>query len=344
MSLHRRSILLSGLAASTLAACSKPAPPPKAAAVTASPIPAPPPGAVKIRFATDWRAEAEHGGFYQALATGEYQKRGLDVTITPGGPGVSVPTLLATGGVDLGIGSNSFGVMNLARQRVPVKAVMATMQKDPQVLLAHPDSGIKSIADMRNHPMLIGDEAVTSFWLWLKAKYGFTDDMVRKYTFNAGPFIANKDAVQEGYVSSEPYTVEKQAGFKPEVFLLADNGYPGYAGMVLAPDKLIAADPRSVKAFVDATAAGWTAYLHGDPKPADALILRDNPDMKQDVLDQARDKFRDYAIFEQPGTSLGAMTDAKWRTFFETASSLGVYGRDLNWKAAYTLKFLPQAA
>ena len=316
MSLDRRSLLLSG------------------AALAAS-------GRTAIRFATDWRAEAEHGGFYQALATGEYKKRGLDVTIMQGGPAVSVPQLLAAGAIDMGIGSNSFGVLNLAAQHVPVKAVMATMQKDPQVLLAHPDSGITSIGDMKGHPMLIGDEAVTSFWLWLKAKYGFTDAMVRKYTFNAGPFIANKSAVQEGYVSSEPYTVEKQAGFKPEVFLLADNGYPGYAGMVLAADRLIGANPTAVKAFCAATAAGWTSYLHGDPKPADALIRKDNPDMAQDILDQARGKFRDYQLFEAPGAPLGNMTDAKWATFFDMASGLGVYPKTLDYKSAYSLAFLP---
>ena len=243
----------------------------------------------------------------------------------------------------MGIGSNSFGVMNLAARKVPVKAVMATMQKDPQVLLAHPGAGVRSIADMKGHPMLIGDEAVTSFWLWLKARYGFTDDMVRKYTFNPGPFIADQRAVQEGYVSSEPYTIEKQAGFKPEVFLLADNGYPGYAGMVLAPDALIAANPDAVKAFVAATAAGWSSYLSGDPKPADALILKDNPDMRQDVLDQARDRFRQYQIFQPPGVAIGTMTDDKWRDFFTVAAGLGVYPKGLDWKAAYTLQFLPTA-
>jgi len=337
MIIHRRSVLFSGLAASALAACSKGD---GARSAAAPATPAPPPGAVKIRFATDWKAEAEHGGFYQALATGEYAKRGLDVTLIPGGPGTSVPSLLAAGAIDMGIGSNSFGVMNLAAQHVPVKAVMATMQKDPQVLIAHPDAGIRSIADMKGRPMLIGDEAVTSFWLWLEAKYGFTDDMVRKYTFNAGPFIANRSAVQEGYVSSEPYTIEKTAGFRPEVFLLADNGYPGYAGMVLATDALITARPAAVKGFVEATRAGWTAYLHGDPAPADALILKDNPDMKPDVLAQARGKFRDYALFEQPGVPIGTMTDAKWKIFFDTASGLGVYPRTLNWKDAYTLAFL----
>lgn len=299
-----------------------------------------PSGRTKIRFATDWRAEAEHGGYYQALATGEFAKRGLDVTIIQGGPGSSVSTLLAAGAADMGIGSNSFAVMNLVQSKVPVKAVMAAMQKDPQVLLAHPGAGIRSLADMKGHPMLLGDEAVTNFWRWLKAKYGFTDDMVRKYSFNSAPFIANTAAVQEGYVSSEPYTIEKQAGFKPEVFLLADNGYPGYASMVLAPDHLIAQAPSAVKAFVEAAAAGWKSYAEGDPRPADALILKDNPDMRQDVLDQARKAFRDYALLGPPAGPIGTMTDARWAAFFDMASGLGVYPKSLDYKSAYTLAFL----
>ncbi|MDE2488298.1 MAG: ABC transporter substrate-binding protein, partial [Alphaproteobacteria bacterium] len=182
-----------------------------------------------IRFVTDWRAEAEHGGFYEALAEGEYARRGLDVKLIQGGPGVNVPQLLAAGAADLGDGSNSFIVMNLAREKVPVKAVAAFMQKDPQVLIAHPGQGIRSIADLKGHPILLSDASVTAFWVWLKAKYGFTDDQVRKYTFNNGPFLADKRLVQQGYLTSEPYTIEQQGHIKPAVFLLADEGYPGYA-------------------------------------------------------------------------------------------------------------------
>ena len=153
-------------------------------------------GLTSLRFATDWRAEAEHGGFYEALANGEYAKRGLDVKIVQGGPGVNVPQLLAAGSVDLGVGSNSFIVMNLAQEGVPVKAVAAIFQKDPQVLLAHPDTGVETLADLKGHPILLADASVTAFWVWLKAKYGFTDDQVRKYTFNNGPFLADKRAAQ----------------------------------------------------------------------------------------------------------------------------------------------------
>lgn len=296
-----------------------------------------------IRFATDWRAQAEHGGFYQALASGEYARRGLDVRIIQGGPGVNVPQLLATGAADLGMGSNSFIVMNLAQEGVPVKAVAAFMQKDPQVLMAHPDPAVRSIADLKGRPILLSDASVSAFWVWLKAKYGFTDDQVRKYTFNSAPFLADRRAVQQGYVTSEPYVIEKQAGFRPTVFLLADEGYPGYATMVLAPDALIAKSPDAVRAFVEASAQGWRDYLTGDPSAADALIRKDNPEITQDVLDQAREKLKAYRIVEgDEGLPIGTMTDARWKTFFDVAAAQGVYPRTLDHRRAYTLQFLPK--
>jgi NitT/TauT family transport system substrate-binding protein len=301
----------------------------------------------KITFATDWRAQAEQGGFYQALATGEYARRGLDVTIMQGGPAVNVPQLLASGSVDMGMGSNSFIVLNLAAEKVPVKAVAAFMQKDPQVLMAHPGQGIRSIADMKGHPILLSDASVTAFWVWLKAKYGFTDDMVRKYTFNPAPFLADKKAVQQGYVTSEPYTIEKQAGFKPEVFLLADEGYPGYATMVLVPDAFIAKNPEAVRAFIEGSAAGWKSYLNGDAAPGDALILKDNPEATPDLLAQAREKMKSYGIVESGDAAtagIGAMTDARWAEFFKIASEQGVYSKDMDYKSAYTLEFLKPAA
>jgi len=297
-------------------------------------------GRKRIRFATDWRAQAEHGGFYQALAAGEYARRGLDVEIVQGGPGVNVPQLLASGAVELGMGSNSFIVLNLAQERVPVRAVAAFFQKDPQVLLAHPDPSLKSIADLKGRPFLLSDASVTAFWVWLKAKYGFEDSQVRKYNYNLAPFLADPRAVQQGYLTSEPYTVEKEAGFKPRVFLLADEGYPSYATMVLAPDRLIDGDPAAVRAFVDASAAGWKAYLGGDPKAADDLILKDNPEMTRDLLTQARAKLKtNDLVGDQPGL----MTDERWQAFFEVASSQSVYPKDMDYRRAYTLEFVTSA-
>jgi NitT/TauT family transport system substrate-binding protein len=317
------------LGATTLAGCSRGGPQPGTNS-----------GHTTLRFATDWRAEAEQGGFFEALATGEYAKRGLDVRIIPGGPGANVPELIATGAADLGIGSNSFGVMNLAAEHVPVKAVMAVFQKDPQVLIAHP--GVQGLAELKGHPILLADAAVTSFWPWLKAKYGLSDAQVRKYSFSSAPFLADPQAVQEGYVTSEPFTIEKASGRAPAVFLLADNGYPGYAAMVLAPDRLIASNAKAVQAFVEASAVGWKAYLEGDPKPADALILKLNHEMTPDILDQARMKMRQYKLVtggDAATGGVGAMTDATWKRFFDTASGLGVYPKTLDYHAAYTTAF-----
>ena len=253
---------------------------------------------------------------------------------------MNVPQLLAAGAVDVGVGSNSFIVLNLAQQNVPVKAVAAFMDKDPQVLIAHPGQGVNSIADMKGRPILLSDASVTAFWVWLKAKHGFTDNQVRKYNYSAAPFLADKRVIQQGYATSEPYLIEKESGIKPAVFLLADDGYPAYASFALVPDALIASNPKAVKAFVEATAAGWTSYLYGDPKPGDGAILKDNPEMTQDLLDQAREKMRSYGIVPRQG--VGQMTDARWEAFFKVASEQGVYPKTMDYRRAYTLDFLPQ--
>src|SRR6202012_2480294 len=218
---------------------------------------APAVAATKITFVTDWKAQAEHGGFYQALAEGLYAKRGLGVKIIKGGPDVNVPQLLAGGAADFGMGSNSFIAMNIVKQGLPLKAVMAIFQKDPQVRMSPPRHDINGLADMKGKPVLVSAASTTSFWPWLKAKFGFTDSQMRKYTFNLAPFLVDPNAIQEGYLTSEPFTVEQQAHFAPKVFLLADYGYPGYANMVLVPQKWIDTNPQAVQAFVSATRDGW---------------------------------------------------------------------------------------
>jgi NitT/TauT family transport system substrate-binding protein len=296
-----------------------------------------------ITFVTDWKAQAEHGGFYQALAAGLYARHGLDVTIVQGGPAVNVPQMLAGGAADFGIGSNSFIPMNLVREGANIRAVMAVFQKDPQVLITHPRDDIHDLADMRGKPILISDAAQATFWIWLKAKFGFDDSQIRKYTFNFAPFLTDPDAIQEGYVSSEPYLIEREGHFKPVVYQLADYGYPGYANMVLVPQKWIDEKPEVVQAFVDATIEGWAQYLYGDPAAADTAIKRDNPEMTDDVLAQARDKMRDTGTVlpsEIVQLGLGAMTDARWAAFFAVMADHGVYPKNLRWQNAYTTQFV----
>ncbi len=301
------------------------------------------PPLTKIRFVTDWKAQAEHGGFYEALAEGLYKKAGLDVTIIEGGPSVNVPQMLAGGAADLGIGSDNFIALNLVKQNAGIKAVMAVFQKNPQVLITHPRADVRKLADMKGMPIMISDAATVAWWPWLRAKYGFSDSQIRKYTFNLAPFITDPKAIQEGYLSSEPFTIETMAHFKPQVFLLADNGYPGYANMVFATQHWIDTDPKAVQAFVTATQAGWLHYLNGDPAPANALIKRDNPEMNDALIKQAIAKLKAYGIAlsgDAATFGLGTMTDARWKAFFDTMVADGLYPKTLNYKQAYDLRFV----
>ncbi len=297
----------------------------------------------RVTFATDWVAQAEHGGFYMAQALGLYEARGLDVEIRPGGASVNIPQLLATGAVDFAMGSNSFIPLNIVRAGVPAKGVMATFQKDPQVLITHPRDDVNTLADMRGKPIMISDATRSTWWPWLEAQFGFTQDQIRKYTASVAPFLVNPTAIQQGYITSEPYLIERELGEEPEVYLLADYGYPSYATIVMTRVDTIESQPAVVQAFVDASIEGWKRYLEEDPAPAHALIRRDNPDMDPDILEQAHEKLIRFEIVKpaaDSGLRIGAMTDTRWRDFFTQMAKAGLYETSLDYRQAFTLQFV----
>ena len=298
---------------------------------------------IQITFATDWKAQAEQGGFYQALAAGLYEKNGLKVKIIQGSTNVNVPRLIASNSVEFGIGSNSFIPLNMVANKIPGKAVMAIFQKDPQIIMTHPDSDIRNLKDMRDLPIMISDASIGAFWLWLKSKYDFTDNQIRKKTFSLAPFLSNKSSIQQGYLTSEPFLVEREAGFTPRVFLLADYGYPSYGAMVLASSNVLKNNPEIVRAFVDASIEGWRQYIYDDPTLGNELIMLENNEMKEDILLQAIKKIRNYELVSNEiskGLDIGLMTDIKWESFFKTMSINGVYEKDLEWRESFTLDFI----
>ena len=296
----------------------------------------------KVVFGTNWKAQAEHGGYYQAVATGIYAKYGLDVTIRPGGPTVNHPQLLAAGKIDFNMGGNGYGAINYVAASVPVVTVASIFQKDPQVLIAHEGQGVTDVASLKGRPIMISTAARNEYWQWLKAAYGFTDAQVRTYTFNLGPFLADPKAVQQGYVTSEPPAIAQQ-GMRPVVLLLADAGYDRYSTTIEARADMVQKNPDLVQRFVDATIIGWRDYLNGDPTLANALIKKDNPEITDDQLAFSIAAMKSNGIVESGDAKtlgIGAMTDARWKSFFETAVKAGVYPANLDYKAAYTLAFV----
>ena len=281
----------------------------------------------KVSFGTNWVAEAEHGGFYQALADGTYRRYGLDVTIVPGGPQVNNRLLLPVGKIDFYLSANPLQSFDAVEQNIPTVAVAALFQKDPQVLIAHPGPGINDLADLKKLTLYISSEGVATYFQWLKADYGFSDAQVRPYTFNPQPFLANRNSAMQGYVTSEPYAVEKQGGISPKIFLLADYGFNSYSTLIETRRDLVERKPDLVQRFVDASIIGWYNYIYGDNGAANALIKRQNPEMTDDVLANSVAKMKQYGIVNSGDAltlGIGAMTDARMGSFFDEMVRVGV--------------------
>jgi NitT/TauT family transport system substrate-binding protein len=299
-----------------------------------------------VNFGTDWKAEAEHGGFYQAIATGIYQRHGLEVNLRPGGPQVNHAQLLAAGVLDFNIASNSFVPLNFARESIPMVAVAAIFQKDPSVLIAHPGQGNDSLAQLKGKPIMIGSDTRVTSWQFLKQKFGYTDDQVRPYTFSVAPFLADPKAIQQGYVTSEPFIIEKE-GVQPVVMLLADAGYTSYGALIETSQKLAHDKPDLVQRFIDASIEGWYSYLNGDPTPGNALIKRDNPEMTDALIAYGIDKIKRYGVVDSGDAKtngIGAMNEARWRDFFETMAKAGLYPPEMDVRQAFTVQFVNKKA
>lgn len=297
---------------------------------------------VKLTFQSNWRAQAEHGGYYQAVATGIYAKHGLDVTVKPGGPQINNPQLLVAGAIDFSMGSDSFNGLNFVKNGIPLVVVASIFQKDPRVLIAHPGQGNDSLAALKGKPILIASASRNNYWQFLRAKYGYTDDQIRPYTFNMAPFLADKATIQQGFLTSEPLKAQ-QAGIKPVVHLLADNGYVSYATTLETREQLVKEKPDVVQRFVNATLEGWYSYLYGDRSAANALIKKDNPEMNDEQLNYSHAKMLEYGIVDSGDAvklGIGAMTAARWREFADSMVKAGVYPADIDVSKAYTLQFV----
>jgi NitT/TauT family transport system substrate-binding protein len=297
----------------------------------------------KVSFGTNWVAEAEHGGFFQAVADGTYRRYGLDVTIVPGGPNDNNRMLLIAGKLDFFMAANTLMSFDAVANNVPVVTVAAIFQKDPQVLLTHPESKVTRLEDLKPLTLYVSKEGISSYFQWLKSEYGFSEEKVRPYTFNPQPFLANRQSAMQGYVSSEPYAIEKTAGFKPGIILLADYGFNGYSTLIETRRDVIDKKSDLVQRFVDASMIGWYHYLYGDNAAANAIIKKLNPEMTDELIAYSIAKMKEYGIVDSGDTvrdGIGAMTDARMASFFDKMVRAHVVRSDIDYRKSYTLRFI----
>jgi len=289
----------------------------------------------RVVFATDWLAQAEHGGFYQAVAEGTYAKYGLDVQIRMGGPQVNGLQLLAAGQLDVAM-ADALQVMSAIEQDVPVVAIAATFQKNPTVLIAHP--GANRLEDLKGKPVAISAAANTTFWPWLRQKYGFTDSQKRPYGFSVQPFLADPKLSQQGFATSEPFSIEK-GGVRPAVFLLADFGYPPYSEALVVTRTTLAGRRETLERFLRASAEGWRSYL-ANPAPGNALIKQANPQMSDELIAYGVRKMSEYGIVASGDArkfGLLTMTDGRWQATIDFLRSVGLAKKGVDYQRAYTL-------
>ncbi len=298
---------------------------------------------VPVVFGTNWLAQAEHGGFYQSVADGTYAACGLDVTIQPGGPQVNNRALMIAGRVDYHMGGNLLETFSAAAEGIPIVAVAASFQKEPQVILTHPGKA-ETFEDLKNlEKILIGDQGYASFYQWMKAAYGFTDEQREVYTFNPAPFIANENWGMQGYLSSEPFFVAKETGWEPDVFLIADAGYSTYSTLIETMADTIATKPEQVTCFVEGSIKGWYNYLYNDNSAANAMIKADNPEMTDEAIAYAIEKMKEAGIVDSGDTEtlgIGAMTEANVKDFFDKMVEAGVVSADVDWSQTINTSFV----
>ncbi|MDK2776927.1 MAG: ABC transporter substrate-binding protein [Pseudomonadota bacterium] len=295
--------------------------------------------AEKVIFTTNWYAQAEHGGFYQAKASGIYAHYGLDVDIRMGGPQVNGLQLLAAGKTDFLMGV-PMSTVHAVAEGVPVVAVAATFQKDPVVVIAHP--GVHSLQEIAAEKLDFyrSPSAASSYFPWLKKRFGFSDSMSRPYNFSVTPFLVNPRSAQQGLVTSEPFAI-RQAGVTPALFLLADEGYPPYAETIETSRRLLAEKPDVVRRFVAASMQGWVSYLD-NPQAGNALIKQDNPQMTDEQLAFGVNTLKEYGIVlggDAAQHGPGVMTHARWQELYDFMTAAGLLAKDVDIRQVYSLDF-----
>ncbi len=297
-----------------------------------------------VSFYTDWRAQAEHGGYYQAVAAGLYREAGIDCDLRQGGPSLNISQLLLAGRVDM-IMSGSFGAFTFVREDAPFFTIAAIFQKDPQVLIGHPDTGFDSFEKLKGRTLLIGSGGRVTYWPYLKHKYGLSDTQLRPYNFNMAPFLADKNTVQQGFLSSEPYSIAKALGRPPAVLLIADAGFSAYQATIAISRKMATEKKDLVQRFVDASLEGWAQYLKGGPgiEAANALIKQANPEQTDDRIAYAIKVLNERGIVlsgDALKNGIGAMSGGRWEDFYESMVEVDVLSKGLDVGRAYTLEFV----
>jgi NitT/TauT family transport system substrate-binding protein len=262
-----------------------------------------------------------------------------------GGPQVAGRAQLVSGQIQFYM-SGVTSAIDAVKEGIPTITLAAIFQKDPQVLISHPGrfASFPELAGASKY--ILSAEGFTSYFTWMKSEWPeFVDEKYEPYTFNPATFLADKDSIQQGYLTSEPLAIETEAGFAPDVWLLADQGYQPYSTTIETMKPWYDANKDVAKRFVEASIIGWYNYLYGDNTAGNALIKTDNPEMSDEAIAYGIAKMKEYGIAvsgDAETKGIGCMTDERWQSHYDRMVEIGLFTAGIDIKQAYTTELVCQ--
>ncbi len=295
-------------------------------------------GLTPVRLQLDWYPQPEHGGFFTAELKGYYKAEGLDVTLVPIPEYGSVAQMVSTGKADFGLGSSD-QILEWDSNGLPLIAVAATMQHDPQAIMVHAGSPVHDFKDLEGHT--VGAQTGATWLKYVISRYNLHNVRQIPTTLSIANFLADPNHVQQIFITSEPFFA-KQVGADVRTFLISSSGYDPYRVQFTTHD-FVAQHPDVVAKFVRASARGWQEYLR-NPGPTNEYLLKLNPALNPAQEAYTAQALRDGGFItggDPTGAQTGRMTAARWQTSYEQLKSLGILHGPIDLTTAYSLKFVP---
>jgi NitT/TauT family transport system substrate-binding protein len=284
------------------------------------------PSSKPVIFQLSWRAQVESGGFVVAANKGYFRDCGLDVQLRQGGAGLDPAQLLVGRAVDAVLMPQSDGVLQMNRSGFPARAIFGSMQHTPASIIVHDSSPITNVAQMRGKPIMISASSRASWWNFLKLRYGFTDDQIRSFSGQRGPFINDPSAIAQDLISNGPYVIWQSAHIKVRSFLLTDLGYDPYGGVLTVSQALIDQRPEAVRCLIEGSRRGWADFVR-DPRDGFAMIMKMSPEQTLGLLEYGYAQLRERHLIQTEETArlgLGVINPERWRSHARLLVESGV--------------------
>jgi NitT/TauT family transport system substrate-binding protein len=213
------------------------------------------------------------------------------------------------------------------------------MEHNPQSIMVHDESPVRSFRDLDGKSVMC---VVGSNWIdYLQLQYGIHLNVI-PMDYGLARFMADKNFVQQCYITSEPYYVEMH-GVKARAMLISTAGYDPYRA-IFTTKAFAREHPEAVKAFVSGTIRGWSDFLAGDTTEARARIQAENSSQSPALMDYTVATLKRYKLVggdPAKGDRIGLITPERMTALLRTLVELKILDAPLPLEDFVSFDFLP---